>query len=160
MANLAGDIIAALYTDIYTESETGGDLDWMSRHAVWVMPQESVQEDIITAAPFILIYPQEQTLTPANMSCYRSDDKTFRLSLSLFCEFDDPTIAWTGTTGRTGMRDMIDTLETRYNRNKLGLSNSSLSCFLRSIRYNQPGFPGFFQATLELDYQYLDERDS
>jgi len=159
MADKFGRIVNALYSDIYTQSESTGVFPWLSRHCVYIMPPQYISDDLILSAPFCLIYPQQVRLTPANMSCYRSDEKSAGLTVSVFANFDDPTIAWKGVTGRTGLKTMAEAFETRYNRNTLSITGSSLQCFLRSIDYAQERVKGFFQFHLALEYQYLDERN-
>jgi hypothetical protein len=163
MGDIYREILQNLYDDIYTESESGGALEWMCPHAVYVVQSPAFfSYDHSTPEPFILIYPGSITLEPDTISC-RSDTKDATVFLSIFTEFHDENEGVLGdtTAGTKGIVNMVADIETRYNRNTLSISgHDELECYLQRIIYNQVIVPAYHQAHLQFLYQYIDRRIS
>lgn len=163
MSDIYKDILQALYDDIYTESESGGALDWMCPHAVYVVQSPAFfSYDHSTPDPFILIYPGTITLEAETIGC-RSDKKDANVFLSIFTEFHDENegVLGSAAAGIKGIVDMAGDLETRYNRNTLSISgHDELECYLQRVVYNQLIVPAYHQSHLQFLYQYIDRRSA
>lgn len=159
MSDILKTLIQGYYDNIGTLMTSGQTLEYIHERHI-LHPQDTLFMNWSATAPFILIYPEDFSLTPDLMTT-QSDQNNYIITLSAFQEFPDESLGFLGDTSMSlkGTVDIYNDLKTTYNRNTL--NNTSMECLLSRVSFRRIATPpliNFHQVHLTFEHLWIDRR--
>ncbi len=161
MADVLKSLLQAYYADIQTESQAGGELDFLMSSFI-VQSPHNLPTGMEADLPCALISFGLVPITPMCVPMV-NDQKFYNITISIIKEgYGEQVLGIIGDTYETGIIDMMTTLETRYRRQTFDLTDIVHQSQIDYTVFEIPPFLGRYtaQGHINLVHDYIDMRSS